>query len=97
MKLTWIRQCLKFPTKRIEEGSTIVEKSSSRDHLHSSDNTQDSPALPPDSRQEQLLLHAPKQEYVLVKDGPIPQLQDDREMLIEVKVVGLNPIDWKGP
>lgn len=47
--------------------------------------------------QEVLLLHAPKQRYTHTKKHPIPSLKSDREMLVEVEVVGLNPIDWKAP
>jgi hypothetical protein len=47
--------------------------------------------------QEVLLLHAPKQKYTHTKQQPIPRLENDREMLVEVEVVGLNPIDWKAP
>jgi hypothetical protein len=47
--------------------------------------------------QEVLLLHGPKQKYAHTKDQPIPRIQNDREMLVVVKVVGLNPIDWKAP
>lgn len=47
--------------------------------------------------QEVLLLHGPKQKYAHTKKHPIPSLKNDREMLVEVEVVGLNPIDWKAP
>ncbi|KAG0650527.1 Trans-enoyl reductase lepG [Hyphodiscus hymeniophilus] len=50
-----------------------------------------------DDVQEVLLLHAPKQKYAHVKKHPIPSLKNDREMLVQVEVVGLNPIDWKAP
>jgi hypothetical protein len=50
-----------------------------------------------DDVQEVLLLHAPKQRYALQKKHPKPRLEDDREMLVAVEVVGLNPIDWKAP
>lgn len=47
--------------------------------------------------QEVLLLHAPKQRYAHTKKQQIPSLENEREMLIAVEVVGLNPIDWKAP
>jgi len=47
--------------------------------------------------QEVLLLHGPKQKYAHTREQPIPSLKDDREMLVQVEVVGLNPIDWKAP
>jgi len=49
------------------------------------------------SHQEILLLHAPKQKYAHTKDQPIHVLKNDREMLVAVEAVGLNPIDWKAP
>lgn len=47
--------------------------------------------------QNVLLLHGPKQKYQHTKKQPIPRLENDREMLVEVEVIGLNPIDWKAP
>lgn len=47
--------------------------------------------------QEVLLLHAAKERYVHTEEQPIPDLTGDREMLIAVEVIGLNPIDWKAP
>jgi len=47
--------------------------------------------------QEVLLLHGPKQKYAHTKEQPIPTLENDREMLVEVEVLWLNPIDWKAP
>lgn len=47
--------------------------------------------------QNVLLLHGVKQRYAHTKKHPVPRLENDREMLIAVEVVGLNPIDWKAP
>ncbi|KAE8445443.1 hypothetical protein EG329_013456 [Mollisiaceae sp. DMI_Dod_QoI] len=47
--------------------------------------------------QDVLLLHAPKQRYAHTKKHPVPSIENDREMLVAVDVVGLNPIDWKAP
>ncbi len=47
--------------------------------------------------QEVLLLHGVKQKYIHTIEQPIPVLRNDREMLVEVQVIGLNPIDWKAP
>ncbi|KAF8860517.1 GroES-like protein [Acephala macrosclerotiorum] len=47
--------------------------------------------------QDVLLLHAPKQRYAHTKKHPVPSIEHDREMLVAVDVVGLNPIDWKAP
>jgi hypothetical protein len=47
--------------------------------------------------QEVLLLHGPKQKYAYTTEQPVPKLENDREMLVAVHAVGLNPIDWKAP
>lgn len=47
--------------------------------------------------QEVLLLHGPKQKYKHTREHPIPELDKDHDMLVEVEVIGLNPIDWKAP
>jgi hypothetical protein len=49
------------------------------------------------AHQEVLLLHGKKERYAHTKQHPVPELKDDREMLVAVGVVGLNPIDWKAP
>ncbi|PQE06225.1 oxidoreductase zinc-binding dehydrogenase family protein [Rutstroemia sp. NJR-2017a BBW] len=49
------------------------------------------------SVQEALLLHGPKQPYTHILNQPIPQPENDREMLVAIEVIGLNPIDWKAP
>ena len=47
-------------------------------------------------QQDVLLLHGPRQKYSLEKAQSIPELRSDREILIQVLAVGLNPVDWKG-
>ncbi|KAF2216808.1 hypothetical protein CERZMDRAFT_32986, partial [Cercospora zeae-maydis SCOH1-5] len=47
-------------------------------------------------QQDLLLLHGPRQKYKLEKSSSIPELQGDREILIQVLAIGLNPVDWKG-
>ncbi|RFU23894.1 hypothetical protein B7463_g12446, partial [Scytalidium lignicola] len=49
------------------------------------------------SHQDVLLLHGPKQRYAHTTKYAIPELHTEREMLVNVQVVGLNPIDWKAP
>ena len=53
-------------------------------------------AEPDETGQDVLILHAVKQRYVHTRI-PMPQLEDEREMLVEVQAIGLNPIDWKAP
>lgn len=48
-------------------------------------------------QQDVLLLHGPGKRYSLEKQKDIPTLKTDREVLIQVLAIGLNPVDWKGP
>lgn len=59
----------------------------------------DAPRRPSETLRHQaaLLLHAPKQRYTHVKKHDVPEIKDEREMLVKIQVVGLNPIDWKAP
>lgn len=50
----------------------------------------------PSPQQDVLLLHGPRQKYKLEQSQDIPELRDDKEILIQVLAVGLNPVDWKG-
>jgi NADPH:quinone reductase-like Zn-dependent oxidoreductase len=47
--------------------------------------------------QSALLLHSIRQPYKITDDHQIPTIQNDFELLVKVKTVGLNPIDWKAP
>ncbi|PGH27889.1 hypothetical protein AJ80_00439 [Polytolypa hystricis UAMH7299] len=49
------------------------------------------------THQEVLLLHAPKQRYQHTERHQIPLPKNEREMLVKVQAIGLNPIDWKAP
>ncbi|KAL9067672.1 MAG: hypothetical protein Q9161_006754 [Pseudevernia consocians] len=51
----------------------------------------------PKPQQDILQLHGPRQKYCLEKAGEIPELRSDREILVQVVAIGLNPVDWKGP
>ncbi|KAK0672142.1 chaperonin 10-like protein [Cercophora samala] len=55
------------------------------------------PLTPPPETQTVLLLHAARQPYELTDDYPVPQLQDEHEVLVRTQAIGLNPIDWKAP
>lgn len=44
-----------------------------------------------------LLLHAPRQEYQLTLDHPVPVVAADHEIIVRITGIGLNPIDWKAP
>ena len=43
-----------------------------------------------------LLLHGPGKRYSLERSQEIPDLHDDREILVQSLAIGLNPVDWKG-
>ena len=55
----------------------------------------ESPSIP--ETQSVLLLHGAKQQYQLTKGYAVPQAQTEHEVLLRVRVIGLNPIDWKAP
>ena len=48
-------------------------------------------------QQDVLLLHGPGKRYSLERQNDLPALQNDREILVQVLAIGLNPVDWKGP
>lgn len=53
----------------------------------------------PDTQDTQtvLLLHGPRQPYQVTSRYPVPEQTQDREVLVKVDTIGLNPIDWKAP
>ncbi|KAK2063087.1 alcohol dehydrogenase GroES-like domain-containing protein [Colletotrichum caudatum] len=44
-----------------------------------------------------LILHAAKQPYETIDGYEVPEIQDEREVLVKTEHIGLNPIDWKAP
>ena len=48
-------------------------------------------------RQSALLLHAIRQPYEIAINYPVPEIQNETELLVKVTAAGLNPIDWKSP
>ncbi|KAL2867368.1 zinc-binding alcohol dehydrogenase family protein [Aspergillus lucknowensis] len=55
------------------------------------------PDQPSSATQRALLVHGAQQPYALVTDHAIPSILHKDEILIKVTVIGLNPVDWKGP
>lgn len=47
-------------------------------------------------QQDVLLLHGPGKRYSLETAQEVPELKHDREILVQVLAIGLNPVDWKG-
>lgn len=86
MSTTQIVESTTVPSSLIAEKSTII--------WHSDRDAMSSPT--PDT-QSVLLLHGAKQDYSLTEEAPVPEIQNENEILIQTKVIGLNPIDWKGP
>jgi len=54
-------------------------------------------SIPTPETQSVLLLHGAKQAYQLTEETPVPELRSEDEVLLQTKVIGLNPIDWKAP
>ena len=46
-------------------------------------------------QQDILLLHGPRQKYSLEEARDIPDLHNERELLVQVLAIALNPVDWK--
>ncbi|GKT40279.1 trans-enoyl reductase lepG [Colletotrichum spaethianum] len=44
-----------------------------------------------------LILHAAKQPYETAEGYQVPEIRDEREVLVRTEHIGLNPIDWKAP
>lgn len=66
-------------------------------HSHDKETSHDDTFLRlEEPQQDILLLHGPRQKYSLAKAQDIPTLKDDREILVQVLAIGLNPVDWKG-
>ncbi|EME80743.1 uncharacterized protein MYCFIDRAFT_35639 [Pseudocercospora fijiensis CIRAD86] len=47
------------------------------------------------ARQCALVLHALKQRFVLSQNHPVPEVKRPDELVVEIRAIGLNPIDWK--
>ena len=41
------------------------------------------------------LLHAARQPFVLTPNYPIPYPKKADELVVEIRAIGLNPVDWK--
>lgn len=46
-------------------------------------------------QQNVALLHAAHERLVLTQACPIPYPTKDDELVVEIKAIGLNPVDWK--
>lgn len=41
------------------------------------------------------LLHAARERLVYTQDYPVPLPKTDDELVVEIRAIGLNPVDWK--
>lgn len=78
-----------------EESRQVIASMTSPFTKDSSGNTSDSRSSSPS--QQVLLIHGAGQPYTWTPDQKIPEPVSDDEILVRVIVIGLNPIDWKGP
>lgn len=46
-------------------------------------------------QQNVALLHAARERLVLTQAFPVPYPIKDDELVVEIKAIGLNPVDWK--
>ena len=47
------------------------------------------------SQQDVALLHTARQRLVLTQAYPVPLPNTEDELVVEIKAIGLNPVDWK--
>lgn len=45
--------------------------------------------------QKALVLHGVRERFTLKNDHPIPEIREIDEIVVKIKAIGLNPIDWK--
>lgn len=46
-------------------------------------------------RQDVALLQEARQRLVLTEAYPVPLPRSDDELIVEIRAIGLNPVDWK--
>jgi len=46
-------------------------------------------------QQDVALLQAARQRLVLTQAYPVPLPKTDDELVVEIRAIGLNPVDWK--
>jgi hypothetical protein len=46
-------------------------------------------------QQNVALLHAARQRLILTRAYPVPVPNTDDELIVEIRAIGLNPVDWK--
>lgn len=75
---------------------TATDSPTSFDIARDKDRRADSPLeieLP--LQQNVALLHAARERLVLTEACPVPYTTKDDELVVEIRAIGLNPVDWK--
>ena len=90
-----------IPIDKISSGMSSSLENSSEVSLSSIEQekpvSQDTAEAVSQTQQHALLLHGPRQQYQLTDRHPVPTVKTEHDMLVKVKLIGLNPIDWKAP
>lgn len=89
------RPVTRAPFQGLKEsgGIAVSTPPSSSSSIHE----QASPRPDIPTTQTVLMLYQPRTRYALTPKHETPSLHFDDEVLIKVKAIGLNPIDWKAP
>ncbi|KAF9637277.1 putative zinc-binding dehydrogenase protein [Lasiodiplodia theobromae] len=90
------RPVTRAPFQGLKEGGSVAVNtppSSSSSSVYE----QASPRPDIPTTQTVLMLYQPRTRYALTPKHETPSLHFDDEVLIKVKAIGLNPIDWKAP
>lgn len=80
----------------MQQTETATDTSTSVDIAQGKARRADSPLeseLP--LQQNVALLHAARERLVLTEACPVPYPTNDDELVVEIRAIGLNPVDWK--
>jgi hypothetical protein len=80
----------------LSQPETRVDSPTRPDATHERTRRADSPlenGLP--FQQDVALLHKARQRLILTRAYPVPVPNTDDELVVEIRAVGLNPVDWK--
>lgn len=83
-------------TTKLSQNETSMESISELDASYGKNRRADSPlenGLP--FQQDVALLQEARQRLVLTEAYPVPLPKSDDELIVEIRAIGLNPVDWK--
>ena len=81
---------------KLSQVETSVDSPTIPDSTHEKTRRADSPlegGQP--SKQDVALVYAARQRLVLTQAYPVPLPNTDNELVVEIRAIGLNPVDWK--